>query len=144
MVIISYGEIVQQGSLEGLVSAGEDTLRIRVRVSREGAGVQETLAQLQWTKTVRAEGEGVYVLEVSREDRAREEIAALAVQRGWGLLEMIPLTRSLEEIYLEATRRLPGSEGAGGKMAAFPEEDPPRDPAGKVAGIGVVAGGGRS
>jgi ABC-2 type transport system ATP-binding protein len=142
VAIISYGEIVQQGSLEGLASAGEDHLQIRIRVSREGEGVQAALTQLPWTKTVRPAGDGTYFLEVSREDRAREEIAALAVQRGWGLIEMTPLTRSLEEIYLEATRRLPGSEGAGGPTTGFPEEGLPRDSAGKAAA--VVAGAGRS
>jgi ABC-2 type transport system ATP-binding protein len=35
---------------------------------------------------------------------AREAIAALAVQRGWGLLEMRPLTLSLEEIFIRIVR----------------------------------------
>jgi hypothetical protein len=51
---------------------------------------------------------------------AREEIAALAVGRGWGLHEMRPVSRSLEDIYIEiisgkaAVAAMSGAEGVSG------------------------------
>jgi len=138
VAIISYGEIVQEGSLEGLAEAGRDHEQIRLRVARDSQDVRRALAELPWTRAVRAgEGPGEYFMDTSREGRAREEISRLTVESGWGLLELTPVTRSLEEIYLEATRRLPGREGEtppGGAPAA--EEERERSSAAAAAGGG--------
>ncbi len=56
--------------------------------------------------------EGAYLLEVEKGDAVREAVAGSAVRDGWGLLEMTPVTKTLEEIYLEATRRIPQIESA--------------------------------
>ena len=44
--------------------------------------------------------EGGFVVEMAEGRDAREEIAARAVAEGWGLLEMRPITLSLEEIFI--------------------------------------------
>lgn len=127
VAIISYGEIVQEGSLSGLVSSAEDHVEIRLRVARDSSEVREALSTLPWARRVAPGDEaGIYHMEVSGESRAREELARLLVERGWGLLEMTPLTRSLEEIYLEATRRLPAADetqaSPDGQKAVEPDE----------------------
>ena len=48
----------------------------------------------------------------------RQEIASLVVEKGWGLLELTPVTRSLEDIYLEATRRLDAPGSAAGDLSS--------------------------
>ncbi len=45
--------------------------------------------------------DGGFIVEMEEGHDAREEIAAHAVHQGWGLLEMRPLTRSLEDIFIE-------------------------------------------
>lgn len=48
----------------------------------------------------------------------RAELAALAVNEGWGLLELHPLTLSLEEIFLQLTTE----DVAGGDETLAEEE----------------------
>ncbi len=140
VAIISYGEIVQEGSLAGLAGGDGDHEQVRLRVARDSGEVRAALAALPWIRSVRpGEGPGVYVMDTSREERAREEISRAAVERGWGLLEIAPVTRSLEEIYLEATRRLGGRDGgdpAEGLTGGVEEGERPR--------AAAAAGGGAS
>ena len=143
VAIISYGEIVQEGSLEGL-AGGKDVERIRVRIARDSEGVGRELGLVEGVVSVAPAGdESGYLIEIRPGATAREKIAVAAVTHGWGLLEMTTVTRSLEEIYLEATRRLPsgagdgvqaGSEGA--RRAAPP--GPPRMAKGAAVGGGTA------
>jgi ABC-2 type transport system ATP-binding protein len=117
VAIISHGSIVQEGSLEGLAASGADHEQVRLRLSRDGDQMAEALGQIPWVLGVARGGErGTYTLSISREARAREELARSVVERGWGLLELTPLARTIEEIYLDATRGLP-QRGAGAPPA---------------------------
>ena len=49
-------------------------------------------------------GDGVFRLHHRPGAPARERIAELAVERRWGLLELVPETSTLEETFLRATR----------------------------------------
>ncbi|MBI3449785.1 MAG: ATP-binding cassette domain-containing protein [Acidobacteria bacterium] len=107
VAIISYGEIVQEGSLEGLAGAGSGAERLRVRVARDGETVSAALRQIEGVASVAPLGDpGGYLVEARAGDAVREEIARATVRGGWGLVEMTQVTRTLEEIYLEATRRI--------------------------------------
>jgi ABC-2 type transport system ATP-binding protein len=113
VAIISYGEIVQEGSLEGLAAMGASVERVRLRVARDGDPVAAALRQHPGVLSAsRLVEDGVYLLELEKGDAVREGIAGTAVRGGWGLLEMTPVTKTLEEIYLEATRRIPQVESA--------------------------------
>jgi len=136
VAIISYGEIVQEGSLEGLAGAGSGAERLRVRVARDGDAAAAALRQVEGVASVASLGDpGGFLVESRAGDAVREEIARAAVRGGWGLVELTPVTRTLEEIYLEATRRIaPAAEhreptngrpvapvaSPGGTMAAAP------------------------
>ena len=117
VAIISYGEIVREGSLEGLATGNASVEKIRLRVARDselvGGGLRRVAGVVSVAPAVEA---GTYVVEIERETSAREAVAAEVVRAGWGLLELTTVTRTLEEIYLEATRRLPqeAAEPAGG------------------------------
>jgi ABC-2 type transport system ATP-binding protein len=106
VAIISYGEIVQEGSLEGLAAAGSAVERVRLRTARGSEAIPAGLRHVAGVHSVTAEPAGSFILEVDRGEMVREGVAAEVVRAGWGLLEMTPITRTLEEIYLEATRRL--------------------------------------
>ncbi|HXH28794.1 MAG TPA: ABC transporter ATP-binding protein, partial [Candidatus Polarisedimenticolia bacterium] len=51
--------------------------------------------------------EGGYVVEMEGERDVREAIAARIVGQGWGLMEMRPLTLSLEEVFIRIVREEP-------------------------------------
>jgi ABC-2 type transport system ATP-binding protein len=138
VAIISYGEIVLTDRLDGLAeAAAAGAERIRLRVARDGAEVAARLGRVPGVASVHAEGTpGLYEVRTDRSEAAREAVAAAAVGGGFGLLEMAVVTRTLEEIYLEATRRLPAEPepapaggGGGEPAAAEPAELPASVPA---------------
>jgi hypothetical protein len=47
--------------------------------------------------------QGVYEIETNLGTDRRSDIAAMAVQRGWGVLELRPVGISLEEVFLKLT-----------------------------------------
>ncbi len=64
----------------------------------------DTLTAIPGVLRVLAYGDGRYLIETGAEVDCREEIAALAVQQGWGLLALSPLTTPLEETFLRLIR----------------------------------------
>ncbi len=63
-----------------------------------------TLTAIPGVLRVLADGDGRYLIETGPEVDCREEIATLAVQQGWGLLALSPLTTPLEETFLRLIR----------------------------------------
>ncbi|HEY3174979.1 MAG TPA: ATP-binding cassette domain-containing protein [Candidatus Polarisedimenticolia bacterium] len=113
VAIINYGEVVVSGPLSQLAAGDGATQRIHLQVAREGEPVAQTLMRLPGVHSVGSDGArpGAYALTVEASAELRERIAAEVVARGWGLLEMTPLTPSLEDIYLSLT-------GSGARAAA--------------------------
>jgi ABC-2 type transport system ATP-binding protein len=142
VAIISYGEIVEMGSLAGLAGARSgDTERIRIRLARGCDDAGSLLGEVEGVLAVRPAGEeGVLLIEARSGEQVREALAAAAVGRGWGLLEMTPVTRSLEEIYLQATRRIQREEPSAGADDGGAVSPPAAEA--RRAGVGAVGGGG--
>jgi ABC-2 type transport system ATP-binding protein len=110
VLIINEGRIAAEDTLEGLAARGAHTLKVTVRLARPADGTVAALAALPGVQHAAAQegGSGGFLVEMKEGQDAREAIAGLAVQRGWGLLEMRPLTLSLEEIFIRIIR---GEEG---------------------------------
>jgi ABC-2 type transport system ATP-binding protein len=106
VLIINDGRIAAQDTLERLAARGERTRQVVLRLARPGDGAAAALAGVSGVARVQAQddGPGAFLLDVADGPDAREAIAALAVARGWGLLEMRPLTRSLEDVFIEIIR----------------------------------------
>jgi ABC-2 type transport system ATP-binding protein len=123
VAIISYGEIVKEGSLAELGS-GADVEKIRIRLARGGPRVKPVLAEVEGVISAVEDNEpGVYLVDAVARGAAREQIAAAAVHNDFGLLELVTVTRTLEEIYLEATRKLSSDLESGGTPADPVEAD---------------------
>jgi ABC-2 type transport system ATP-binding protein len=106
VLIINEGRIAAEDTLERLAARGERTRQVALRLARPGDGAEAALRALPGVAAVTAQGGAPagYMVEVTDGEDAREAIAALAVARGWGLLEMRPVTRSLEDIFIEIIR----------------------------------------
>ncbi len=106
VLIINEGRIAAQDSLEALAARGEKTRRIALRLARPTDAVEPRLRGLPGVLAVTRDpgGDGAWLVESDGARDVREEIAALAVGQGWGLLEMRPLTLSLEEIFIRIIR----------------------------------------
>jgi len=107
VLIINEGKIAADETLEQLAARGERTRRVTLRLARPGDGVEGPLRAIPGVLSVsRDDGqEGAFVVETEGSRDLSEQIAHAVVTHGWGLLEMRPVTRSLEDIYIRITQR---------------------------------------
>jgi ABC-2 type transport system ATP-binding protein len=101
VVIISDGRLMASGSLEELTASFREKERVIVRLRR---GHEEALAALKTIPGVEkvSRHDGEVAVEWSPGKDLRENVSSLAVQKGWGLLEMRTAAMNIEELYLHA------------------------------------------
>jgi ABC-2 type transport system ATP-binding protein len=106
VLIINEGKIAAEDTLERLAARGERTRRIMMRLARPATSAQEEILAIPGVLSVVPEDgeEGAFKVEMEEGQDAREAIAARAVSEGWGLLEIRPITMSLEEIFINIIR----------------------------------------
>jgi ABC-2 type transport system ATP-binding protein len=104
VIILHRGRLVADATPEqlALIIAGHRSLALHLR--RPPDGVAAALAAVSGVLRVLRQAEGRYVIETRAEVDCREAIAALSVRQGWGLLELAPLTPTLEETFLRLIR----------------------------------------
>ncbi len=105
VLIINDGTIIAEDTPERLGARVRGAEHIFLQVAK---GVREISAELEKIKgvlSVRAKDEqaGTYEIETTLNTDRRADIAAMAVQRGWGVLELRPVSLSLEEVFLKLT-----------------------------------------
>ncbi len=107
VVIINQGRLVAEDTYEGLQSRVQRARRLFVRLVRgEPGAVNAAFAGLEGVIRVSedADTEGlVHRVEYSLDHDIREDLARLAVEQGWGLLELHREDLSLEEVFLQLT-----------------------------------------
>ena len=107
VVIINQGRLVAEDTYEGLKSRVQQARRLFVRLARgEAAEVNAAFSALKGVlrSAEEEDGEGtVHRVEYSLDHDVREELARVAVECGWGLLEMRSDDLSLEEVFLQLT-----------------------------------------
>ena len=104
VLIIHEGRIAAEDTLERLAARGERTRRLSLRLARPDDGVETVLQAVPGVLGARRDDDGGYLVECGEGQDAREAIAAIAVSRGWGLLELRPITLSLEETFIRIIR----------------------------------------
>ena len=113
VVIINYGEVVRYGPLSELAAGDSGRQRLHLQVARDDQSITGALLALPGVHAVAPAGarQGAYLLTTETSTELREWIAKEIVQRGWGLLELTPVTQTLEEIYLTLTGRTGDDSG---------------------------------
>lgn len=126
VAIIYAGKLVYDQDMRAIESAPE-----ALRVGLKRAPGAETLATLDGVREAVDEGGGYWRLECDIEDcetDLRERVAAEAAAKGWGLFELTPSRKTLEDIFIELTapqavdqatgdEESPGHAGALGSAA---------------------------
>lgn len=109
--IIQSGHLVALGSPSEL-GAGDSTRRVRIVCSRLDRNAAQSLPWPDGITLGSAEDTGdLLVLELEAPDQsAVEEVIGQLVQRGAGVREVIPLRRTLEDVYLDIVQ---GGNGNG-------------------------------
>jgi len=105
VVIINRGRIVAVDSQERLSAQLRRSEKISVRIARPAAESTKRLSAIQGVDHVIPE-EGVsggFVVESELGKDIREELSRCVVENGWGLLEIRPISLSLEDVFLRLT-----------------------------------------
>lgn len=114
VIIINKGEIVATDSPANLTSQLQKTLKIVLEVSgpvEEFAQAIENMTGVEKVSLV-SNGTSRFVIETDPARDIRPEIAAMAVQKGCGLLELKKMQLSLEDIFMQLVTEEPSEEGA--------------------------------
>jgi ABC-2 type transport system ATP-binding protein len=105
VVIISSGRIVAEDTPEQLSARLRHSDKVSITLKNPPMDAAEQFKSVSGVQNVFPGGStGTYLLECSLGYDAREEIARLAVTRGWGLLELKSLSMTLEDVFLQLTR----------------------------------------
>jgi ABC-2 type transport system ATP-binding protein len=105
VLIINEGKIVAEDTPERLASRVRGAEHVHLHVAQPAPGIPTELEKIQGVLGVQATDPtaGVYEIETNQGTDRRTEIAAMVVGRGWGLLEMRPVSLTLEDIFLKLT-----------------------------------------
>jgi len=103
VLIIDNGRIVADGTPEQLRSGLSGNAELKVQLEAPEADARAALAGLRGASDVRSDGGGRFQVTVDGGADLRREVFALAVARGWVLLEMVQSMPSLEDVFLRLT-----------------------------------------
>jgi len=103
VLIINQGKIVAEDTPERLAARVRGAEHIYLQVAHAAPEIPIELEKIQGVLGVHAKENGVYEIETNQGTDRRTEIAEMAVQRGWGVLELRPVNLTLEDIFLKLT-----------------------------------------
>ena len=103
VLIINRGRIVAEDTPERLTSVVQGGARVRLQLANPAPEAAEVLTGVPGVRAVVPVGPGAYEAVCDGADDPRPDLAAVAVNRGWGLLEMRSASMSLEEVFLQLT-----------------------------------------
>ncbi len=101
VVIINEGKIVLEESLEKLSERVEGAQVLFIKTNCRNDGIREKILSLPNVSHVTENASGEFIIQTKDAADIREELAKTIVQNGWGLLEMRPLTHTLEDVFLK-------------------------------------------
>lgn len=109
VLIINDGKIVAEDTPTRLSARVRGAEHIFLQVAKPAPEIPSELEKLKGVLGVRAQdaNSGTFEIETTLGTDRRTDIAAMAVQRGWGLLELRPVGMTLEEVFLKLTTEEP-------------------------------------
>ncbi len=113
VVIINKGEIVATDSPANLTSQLQKTAKILLEVSGPSQALEQGIKNMAGVEKVSVESNGTsrFVIETDPSREMRSQIAAMAVEKGCGLLELRSIQLSLEDIFMQLVTEEPAGEG---------------------------------
>jgi ABC-2 type transport system ATP-binding protein len=99
VVIINEGKLMASGSLEELTSSFRKKEGVIIKLKQ---GYDEATSGLKGISGVESVSrqDSEFTIEWGRDKDLREAVSRLAVEKGWGLLEMRPVAMNIEDLYL--------------------------------------------
>jgi ABC-2 type transport system ATP-binding protein len=103
VIILRSGRIVAIDTPHELITRLQGSERIYLQLAQPAANAADELGTLEGVESVQAQENGMFEVQCGRERDLRPHLAALAVERGWGLLELRSVGMSLEDVFLQLT-----------------------------------------
>ena len=98
--IIHQGELVYSDSMQAL-NQKQDTQHLKVHFQQTPP--HEALMSLDYIQSIEPIDTAIFLLQCNDVQIAAQKIAALAIEKKWGLLELTPKKQSLENIFVSLT-----------------------------------------
>ena len=107
VLIIDRGRIIAEGSPEALRERWQGSLGVTVELAEVAVGAADALAALPGVDTLDVDDESGkrFSLSCAKGSDPRAAIFALAVEKGWTLVELSPARASLEDVFVRLTTR---------------------------------------
>ncbi len=103
VLIIRNGQIVAEDTPQRLGKGMTQSEHIHLQVAKLAPDIASELEKVQGVLAVRMLQPDTYEIETTLNHDRRPDIAALAVNRGWGVLELRQVRLSLEDVFLQLT-----------------------------------------
>lgn len=99
VVIINEGKLMASGSLEELIASFQEKEGVFIKLRDGDKGKVEHFENISGVDKVSMKDDG-YDIEWTKGEDKRDDLTRYIVERGWGLLEMRPLSLNIEDLYL--------------------------------------------
>jgi ABC-2 type transport system ATP-binding protein len=105
VLIINDGKIVAEDTPQRLGARVRSAEHVHLQVAKPAPEIPSELQKIKGVLGVQPKdpSTGTFEIETTLNTDRRADIAAMAVQRGWGVLELRPADLSLEEVFLKLT-----------------------------------------
>ncbi len=105
VLIINDGKIVAEDTPQRLSARVRGAEHIYLQVAKPAEAIPTELEKIKGVLGVEPKDatNGIFEIETTLGTDRRSDIATMAVQKGWGLLELRPVGLSLEEVFLKLT-----------------------------------------
>ncbi len=103
VIIINEGEIAAVDSLAGLTASLRKSERLSLTIRNENSKVAEELNSIDQVLSVLPKEKNQFLIECKLNSNLQDEIARLALANQWGLVEIKPLSLTLEDVFLKLT-----------------------------------------
>jgi ABC-2 type transport system ATP-binding protein len=103
VIIINDGEIAAVDSLEGLTASLRKSERLSLTVRNDNNEIEAKLNSLEQVISVLPTEKNQFLIECKLNSNLQDEFARMALNNQWGLVEIKPLSMTLEDVFLKLT-----------------------------------------
>ncbi len=103
VIIISEGEIAAVDSLESLTTRLHKGERLIFKVRQSDNKIIEKLSALNQVNAVIEQETGQFIIDCEPDTNIQDVVAKLALDNNWGIVELKPVSMTLEDIFLKLT-----------------------------------------
>ena len=103
VIIINEGEISAVDSLEGLTASMRKSERLSLTVKNANDDIVEKLNSINQVLSVVPGEKNQFLIECALNSNLQDEFARLTLDNQWGLIEIKPISMTLEDVFLKLT-----------------------------------------